>query len=113
MRFSWGRTVTAFALSALFAGSVAFAQQSTDEGKRKPKSKVTPTVSELARKMNITGKVKVEVVIAPDGRVKSARAVGGHPLLVQPCLDAVSMWKFDAAPEESTQVIEFDFKNQQ
>jgi hypothetical protein len=41
--------------------------------------------------------------------VKSTRAVGGHPLLVQACQDAVKEWKFLPAPEESTQVVEFDF----
>jgi outer membrane biosynthesis protein TonB len=59
--------------------------------------------------MNVVGKVKVEVIVAPDGRVKSARAIGGHPLLVQPCLDAAKEWKFAAAVEESTQVVEFEF----
>ena len=112
MGLSWGRRSTAFALSVLFAGGVTFAQQSVEDGKRKAKAKVNPTVSELARKMNVTGKVKVEVVIAADGRVKSAKAVGGHPLLVQPCLDAVSQWRFESAPEETTQIIEFDFKGQ-
>ena len=59
--------------------------------------------------MNVTGRVKIEVIISPEGRVKSTRAVGGHPLLVQACLDAVKEWKFTAAPEESTQVVEFEF----
>jgi TonB family protein len=59
--------------------------------------------------MNVAGKVKIEVVIAPDGHVKSARAIGGHPLLVQACQDAVKEWKFVPGPEESTQVIEFEF----
>ena len=59
--------------------------------------------------MSIAGKVKIEVVISPDGHVKSSRAIGGHPLLVQACQDAVKEWKFVAAPEESTQVVEFDF----
>jgi TonB family protein len=59
--------------------------------------------------MNVAGKVKIEVVIAPDGRVKSTRVMGGHPLLVQACQDAVKEWKFTPAPEESTQVVEFGF----
>ena len=101
----------AVAATALFAVSLAFAQQTTiEEGKRKVKTKVTPSIPELARRMNITGKVKVEVVIAPDGRVKSARALGGHPVLVQSCQEAVKEWKFEPAPEETTQVVEFDFK---
>jgi TonB family protein len=59
--------------------------------------------------MNVTGKVKIEVVITPEGRVKSTRVVGGHPLLVQACQDAVKEWKFVSAPEETTQVVEFEF----
>jgi TonB family protein len=95
---------------ALFSGSLAFAQQSnTDEGKRKVKSRVSPTYPELARRMNVTGKVKIEVVIAPDGRIRSTHVVGGHPLLVQACLDALKEWRYVPAAEESTQVIEFDF----
>lgn len=101
----------AVAATALFAVSLAFAQQTTiEEGKRKVKTKVTPSIPELARRMNITGKVKVEVIIAPDGRVKSSRAVGGHPVLVQSCLDAIKEWKFEPAPEETTQMVEFDFR---
>ena len=100
----------AAAATALFAVSLAFAQQTiVEEGKRKIKTKVTPAIPELARRMNITGKVKIEVVITPDGRVKTTRVVGGHPLLVQACQDAVKEWKFVAAPEETTQVVEFEF----
>jgi TonB family protein len=102
--------VLASAASGLLLGACAFAQTgSTDEGKRKVKSKVAPAYPELARRMNIAGKVKIEVVISPDGHVKSSRAIGGHPLLVQACQDAVKEWKFMPAPEESTQVVEFDF----
>jgi TonB family protein len=60
--------------------------------------------------MGLSGKVRIEVTIAPDGRVKSARALGGHPLLVQACLEAVKEWRYETAPEETTQVVEFEFK---
>jgi protein TonB len=111
MAFTWSKKLLAVAATALFAVSLAFAQQTTiEEGKRKVKTKVTPVTPELARRMNITGKVKIEVVIAPDGRVKSSRAMGGHPVLVQTCLDAIKEWKFEPAPEETTQTVEFDFR---
>ncbi len=110
MRSRWARIVFSLLAFALFSGSLAFAQQSnTDEGKRKVKSRVSPTYPELARRMNVTGKVKIEVVIAPDGRIRSTHVVGGHPLLVQACLDALKEWRYVPAAEESTQVIEFDF----
>jgi len=50
------------------------------------------------------------VVISPDGRVKTTRVVGGHPLLVQACQDAVKEWKFAPASEETTQIVEFEFR---
>ena len=112
-RIGWGKRLIAAAALFVLAGSLANSQQMlVEEGKRKAKNKVTPNYPDLARRMSIGGKVKVEVVIAPDGRVKSARALGGHPVLVQSCLDAVKEWRFETAPEESTQVVEFTFKEQ-
>jgi len=94
----------------IFSSLSGFAQSgSTDESKRKVKTKTAPLYPELARRMNVTGKVKIEVVITADGRVKSTRVVGGHPLLVQACQDAVKEWKFATSPEETTQVVEFEF----
>jgi TonB family protein len=110
MRSRWMRIVLVGAGAAALLAASGLAQTSTtDEGKRKVKTRVAPTYPELAKRMNVTGKVKIEVIIAPDGHVKSTRAVGGHPLLVQSCQDAVKEWKFLPAPEESTQVVEFDF----
>ncbi len=98
--------------SSLSAGVSTLAQQQSngDEAKRKVKSRVTPVYPDLARRMNVSGKVKIEVVIAPDGRVRNTRVIGGHPLLVNAALDAVKEWRFVAAPEETTQVVEFEFK---
>src|SRR5256885_6734711 len=109
MRSRWTDKLLASAALLAVTGGSAFAQSAGDEVKRKVKTKVSPVYPELAKRMNVTGKVKIEVIITSEGRVKSTRAVGGHPLLVQACLDAVKEWKFAAAPEESTQVVEFDF----
>ncbi len=111
MRISrWTKCTVAAAALVLFAGASAFSQSgSTDETRRKVKSKTTPAYPELARRMNVNGKVKIEVVIAPDGHVKSTRVVGGHPLLVQTCQDALKEWKFVPASEETTQIVEFEF----
>src|ERR1700687_5002865 len=111
MRFDWGKRFFAVAVTAVLAGAMVSAQQSSvEESKRKIKFKTNPQFSELARRMNLSGRVKIELDIAPDGRVKSARAVGGHPVLVQSCLDAVKDWKFEPASEETIQIIEFEFK---
>ena len=111
MRVSrWTKFAATAIVAVVLAGASAFSQTgSTDETKRKVKSRTTPVYPELARRMNVSGKVKIEVIVTSDGRVKSTRALGGHPLLVQSCVEAVKEWKFTPAPEESTQVIEFEF----
>jgi TonB family protein len=83
--------------------------QDSSESKRAVKTKVTPAYPEVARRMNVHGKVKLEVTVAPDGTVKSVHAVGGHPLLVSAAQDAVRTWKFEPAPKETVQIIEFNF----
>lgn len=81
-----------------------------DEIVRRAKSRVDPVYPELARKMNITGTVKIEVVVAPNGTVKTARIVGGHPVLAGAALDAAKKWRFEPAPAESTGIIDFRFE---
>jgi TonB family protein len=80
-----------------------------DELTRKVKSKVSPVYPELARRMSISGVVKVQVIVAPNGTVKTTKVVGGHPLLVNAAVDAVKKWRFEAATEETTGVVEFKF----
>ena len=81
-----------------------------DEISRRAKSKVQPVYPELARKMSITGTVKIEVTVAPNGTVKEARVVGGHPVLANSALDAAKKWRFEPAGADSTGVIEFKFE---
>ena len=68
-----------------------------EEMVRRAKTKVQPTYPELAHKMNISGTVKIEVTVAPNGTVKEARVVGGHPVLAQSALDAAKRWRFEPA----------------
>jgi TonB family protein len=79
----------------------------------KVKSRVTPEYPELMRKMHMGGAVKVRVVIAPDGRVKEAQALGGHPMLISAATEAVKQWKFEPAEEQSTTVVELKFDPKQ
>ena len=80
-----------------------------DELTRKAKTKIAPVYPELARRMSISGVVKVQVVVAPNGTVKSTKVVGGHPLLVNAATDAIKKWKFEPATDETTGIVEFKF----
>jgi TonB family protein len=59
--------------------------------------------------MNLAGVVKVLVTVSPNGTIKDAKLVGGHPVLATAALDAVKKWRFEAGPEESTGIVEFRF----
>jgi TonB family protein len=64
---------------------------------------------DLARRLNLRGTVRVEVCVLPNGTVKSAKALGGDPVLVQSAMAAIGKWKFAAASEESTELVELRF----
>lgn len=100
-------------LGVLVSALLAAASTTALAEDRKAKSKVSPAYPELAKKMNVSGTVKVEIVITPAGAVKSAKALGGHPLLIESAVEAVKKWKFEPASDETTQVIAFDFKGAQ
>jgi len=80
-----------------------------EEISRKAKFKVAPAYPDLARRMNITGIVKLQVTVAANGTVKSARLVGGHPVLANAALDAIKKWRFEPGPEDTTGIVDFHF----
>ncbi len=74
-----------------------------------------PVYPELVRRIRLQGDVAVEVIISPEGRVESARAVSGHPMLVACAVDAARGWRFaptllNGTPVRVTGVITFVFK---
>ena len=86
-------------------------ESAAENNARKVRTKTTPEYPALARQLNVTGKVKLEVTISPDGRVTSARTVGGSPLLVPPATEAVKKWRYEPGPKETTEIVEFNFSN--
>jgi TonB family protein len=93
------------ALGVLHWASPVFAQST-----RKTKFSVQPEYPELARKNNIVGSARLEVVVAADGSIKDIKVLGGSPVLVQAAVDAVKKWKYETAASESIIVLKFDFK---
>jgi TonB family protein len=85
-------------------------QAQSEEIIRRAKSKVQPQYPDLARRMNITGTVKIEVMVSPNGMVKGARIVGGHPVLANAALDAAKKWRFEPSSAESSGIIDFKFE---
>jgi TonB family protein len=92
----------------LFVATLASAQEPA-EADRKIVTKVIPEYPNIARVMHIQGSVRIDVLIEPDGKVKSFDAKGGHPVLVQSAEDALRRWKWEPAAHETHQVVELRF----
>jgi hypothetical protein len=91
---------------------LATAQNADTAGSgRKVMVRVAPVCPDLARKMNIQGTVKLEAIVKPNGAVKTTRALGGNPVLVEAARDALAKWKFETAATETTEVVQLVFKN--
>jgi len=107
----WATTalLAAVTFAATFQPLPAVAQ---GELSRKTKTKVAPTYPELARRLNITGTVKMLVVVTASGNVKNAKVLGGNPVLVNAAVDALKKWKFEPSDSESSGTVEFKFQPQ-
>jgi TonB family protein len=106
-----GRVVIFIVAVALCAGPVTrtSSAQGQDDEERKVVSRVAPVFPELAKRKHVGSVVKVVVVIRTNGTVKTARAVGGNPVFMESATDAIRQWKFQAAPQETTEVIQLTF----
>lgn len=96
-------------LGGCAAGSVPVAWGQEQQITRKVKSKIAPVYPELARRMNISGVVKVQVTVDKNGIIKNAKLVGGHPILASAAMDAVRKWRYESGADETTGVVEFHF----
>lgn len=103
------QTLAALLLAFAAFSHVSAAQQVQEEVSRKLISKVAPSYPEVARRMQISGTVRLEVQIQPNGAVENAKVIGGHPILAQAAQDAVKKWKWASAPQATTEVIEMTF----
>ena len=81
----------------------------SQDADRKVKSKIAPVYPEIARRMGLTGTVKIQVVVSPNGTVKETKVIGGHPILVNAAVAAVKKWRFEPASSESTGTLEVKF----
>jgi len=67
-----------------------------------------PQYPELARRMKISGVVRLQLQLGQGGAVRETKVLGGNPILVTSAQDAVKNAHFEGA--ESC-IITFEFKN--
>ena len=105
------RTLVGSAILVCFLAlsPMGWAQTQQSEAGRKIANKVIPSYPQLARTMNLSGTVRLEVVVLANGNIKGVQVKGGNPLLAQAALDAVHGWKWEKVDHETTEFVEFKF----
>jgi TonB family protein len=100
------------AVAALFATLLSGTSDAQTPGRedRKVVSRIAPFYPEIAKRMQVGGVIKLEVVVRANGRVKSTKVVGGSPVLIQAATTAVEKWKFEVAPQETTEAVQVVFE---
>ena len=94
-----------FLAMALLLTAVNLSAQET----RKVVSNPVPRYPDLAKNLRLSGVVKVQIIIAPDGKITSTKILGGHPLFVTSVEETLKNWKYAPAATETTTVLEFRF----
>jgi TonB family protein len=87
---------------------VAHAQQES-ASKRRIVDQKTPLYPALARNMALEGTVRVEALVASDGKVKAVNIKGGHPVLAQAAAKAVQQWRWEPAGHDSKEDVDVKF----
>jgi TonB family protein len=91
--------------------SAPLAAQSTEQSSsdRKLVTRVEPEYPDALKRLYIGGVVRVEVVLAPNGVVKSTTLLGGSPILGQSTMKAIKQWKYAPAASEETFTVKIEF----
>ena len=95
--------------AGLFALIVAMALNAGAAVERAVKTKVPPVYPELAKRMHITGVVKIEATVDADGKVTAAKALSGNSSLQNAAEEAVRKWKFVPGDGNATVEVEVNF----
>lgn len=77
--------------------------------KRKLVAHEAPPYPPLARNMALEGVVKADVLVSPDGGVKSVNVLGGHPVLAQAAVNTIRHWKWEPASHETHEIVQIRF----
>ena len=78
---------------------------------RKVKHQVQPVYPELAKQANISGAVRLQVTVAPSGKVVETKVLGGSPLLIASAEQAVRQWQYEPAADTSSMTVVINFTN--
>jgi TonB family protein len=99
------KLLQASALALIVA--LAVSVRAADE--RAVQSRVAPVYPEIAKRLKISGVVRLEVTVDADGRVSGVKTVSGNHMLSPAAEDAVRRWKYAPGAGAATVMVDVTF----
>jgi TonB family protein len=96
---------------SLLLSSVSLMSQSRDQNAsdRRVVTRIEPEYPDALKRLYIGGVVRLEVLVAPNGTVKSTKLLGGSPILGQSTMKAVKQWKYAPASSDEVLTVKLEF----
>lgn len=76
---------------------------------RAVKARIAPVYPEIAKRMKITGSVRLEAVVNAQGKVKDVKEISGNHILAIAAEEAVRQWKFSPGDGDTSESVEVTF----
>lgn len=103
-----GNAVLKFVQMATLALMLVMALPARADG-RAVKSRVNPVYPEIAKRMRVSGMVKLEAAVSAQGKVTQVKELSGNHTLALAAKEALMQWKFVPAPSGTDETVEIDF----
>jgi len=76
---------------------------------RTVKSRVSPVYPEIAKRMRVSGLVKLEASVDAQGKVTEVKELSGNHTLALAAKEALMQWKFVPAVSNTNETVEINF----
>jgi TonB family protein len=76
---------------------------------RAVKSRTSPVYPEIAKRMRVSGQVKLEASVDAQGKVTEVKELSGNHTLALAAKEALMQWKFVPAASETNETVEINF----
>jgi len=97
-------------IASLAVCPTSLAQKINSDSKRRIVSQEKPTYPPVARRMHLTGTVRLYATVAPNGKVVQTEVVGGSPIFAQSATTAVAKFTWEPRQEETKELVEVNFQ---
>jgi TonB family protein len=76
---------------------------------RSVKTRTSPVYPEIAKRLRISGMVKLTVTVDPEGKVTDVKPLSGNRTLSEAAEEAVRKWRFEPGEGTSTTEVSVNF----